>query len=151
MLGNISPWLFCGSERLAPEAATVFVLGSFSRMFVCDQPCETELGIFLLSNAWACSASRVKKIMSSFWWRTHLPIIHPLRSLSQSSPGLPTIAKWKSVLSCLWELGFGGCLSYWWQLKLKEINHLHPHEHTWSVQAEMLAHRQGKAQTPHIS
>lgn len=66
-------------------------------------------GIFLLSKAQACSASSVKKITSSSWWRAHLPIIHPLRSLSQSSsPGLPTIAKWKSLLSCLMGVGVWG-------------------------------------------
>lgn len=43
MLGDASPCVICGSEWLAPEAPTMFVLDSFPRMFVCDQPCDTEL------------------------------------------------------------------------------------------------------------
>ena len=105
MLGDASPCVICGSEWLAPEAPTMFVLDSFPRMFVCDQPCDTELE--------SSSPAKLRHPQYPVWKRQYpLPgegHTCPYWTLSQgSSRGPPPIAKWKSLLSRLMGVGVWG-------------------------------------------
>lgn len=148
MLGDSSPCAFCGSEWLAPEAPTMFALDSFSRTLACDQPCETELE--------SSSPAKLRHDQHPVWKRQC-----PLPGEGHTGPLLKPKSGFFSwtTNNCKVEVPFELPHESWglgvvWATVAVEVESdkpSYPHEHTWSVQADVLAHKQRKAQTPRVS